>query len=116
MIKFMTSTELVEIYAEAWRKLDAKIVEPYLDEFFKYSSFWVFETLDREKYIEYLSGKFSAIKSSNTAPAVSTGYDKTGSPCVILKQGNEAPACITVRTNCDKIVEGYMIPFSIVCG
>lgn len=111
----MTNKELVEIYAETWRKLDAKIVEPYLDESFSYSSFYVFETLDRKRYIEYLSGKFSAIKAAHSVPAVSTGIDKTGSPCVILNQGNGEPACITVRTNGDKIVEGYMIPFSIVC-
>lgn len=110
----MTHEELVEKYAEAWKSLDADIIAPYLDESFTYSSFYVFESLNRVKYIDYLKGKFVAIKNSNTAPEVSTGFDRSNTPCVILKQGNGDPACITVKFKGDLISEGYMIPYSIV--
>lgn len=111
----MTDIELVEKYAEAWRKLDVSIIEPFLDESFTYSSFYVFESLNKERYIEYLAGKFNTLKSNGTAPEVSTGVERTGKPCVILKQGGNDPACITVQFKNGKISEGYMIPASMVC-
>ena len=110
----MTNIEIVEKYAEAWRQLNAEIISPLLHETFTYSSFWVFESLNRERYLEYLRGKFEAIKSSNSAPKVSIGYDNLMNPCVVLQQGSNEPACITVKFKDGKIIEGYMIPHSML--
>ena len=110
----MTDIEIVAKYAEAWEKLDQSIIEPYLDESFSYSSFWVFETLDRERYIDYLSGKFKAIRATNTAPIVSMLTTEGRSPSVVLKQGNKEPAAIVVKIKDGKLTEGYMLPLSFV--
>ena len=110
----MTNIEIVEKYAEAWRQLNAEIISPLLDETFTYSSCWVFESLNRRRYLEYLEGKFKAIKSSNSAPKVAIGYDNLMCPCVILQQGSNEPVCITVKINEGKITEGYMIPYSLL--
>lgn len=110
----MTNLELVEKYAEAWQKMDVDIIAPYLDESFKYSSFFVFETLNRSRYIEYLRGKFDAIKRDHNIPVVSVGKDRRGEPCILLHQDGNDPACITVEICNGKIVEGYMVPYSIV--
>ena len=110
----MTNLELVEIYAEAWRKLDVTILEPYLADDFKYSSFYVFDTLGKEEYLDYLKGKFTAIKASGTEPIVSLGKEGGVLPCVLLQQSGNSLAAITVKVQEGKIVVGYMIPYDLV--
>lgn len=106
----MDIKELAEKYAEAWRMLDASIIGPYLADDFTYGSMWVFQTLDREGYLDYLKGKFEAIRTSGGKPEVKTGYSENGDTCVGLNQnGNIAYIHIKVRD--DKITEAYMMAF-----
>lgn len=107
----MTTEQLVEKYAEAWRQLDADIIVPYLAESFTYSSMWVFQTLDRDGYIEYLKGKFKAIRQTGGTPQVATGVNSAGIPSVILKQGDNPPAFITVKSQDGLLTEAYMLGF-----
>ena len=44
----LTGDELLDLYIEAWTKLDAEIIIPHLASDFHYTSFWVLETLDRQ--------------------------------------------------------------------
>lgn len=109
--RIMTTEQLVELYAEAWRNLEADIIAPFLSQNFTYSSMWVFETLDKENYINYLKGKFNAIRTSGGKPVVSTGSNETGIPSVILKQGGNPPVYITVKASEGLISEAYMMAF-----
>ena len=106
----MDIRELVEKYAEAWKALDVSIIAPYLSDEFTYGSMWVFQSLDREGYIDYLKGKFEAIESSGTKPEVKIGYSENGDTCVWLNQnGNIAFIHVTAKE--DKITEAYMMAF-----
>ena len=107
----MSIFELVEIYADAWRKMDVAIVEPFLADSFTYSSMWVFETLDKNGYLVYLQGKFDAIKRSGSIIEVTTGMNDMGIPSVILRQDGSFTAFITVKESEGKISEAYMLAF-----
>lgn len=107
----MSTEELVDIYAESWRKLDADIIAPYLAEDFTYSSMWVFQNLGRDGYIDYLKGKYDAIRRTGGVPSVAKGRNSMGIPSVILKQGDNPPAYITVTSQDGKITKAYMLGF-----
>lgn len=106
----MTAEELTKVYAEAWEKLDVSVIAPYLADDFTYGSMWVFQSLDRDGYLDYLKGKFEAIESSDTKPEVKTGYSENGDPCVWLNQNGNI-AFIHVKAKDGKIAEVYMMAF-----
>ena len=62
----LTGDELLDLYIEAWTKLDAEIIIPHLASDFQYTSFWVLETLDRQGYTDYIRRKFESIKQSDS--------------------------------------------------
>lgn len=107
----MNIYELVEVYADAWTKLDASLIKPFLSNDYTYSSMWVFETLDKNGYLEYLQGKFHTIKKTGSQIKVSTGKNKMGIPSVILCQDGIRPAYITVKESNGLIVEAYMMAY-----
>lgn len=106
----MNTEELAGVYAEAWKKLDVSIIEPYLSEDFTYGSMWVFQTLDRKGYVDYLEGKFKAVKETDTCPQVGLARSENGDVCVHLNQGGNI-AFIHIKTKDDKITEAYMMAF-----
>ncbi len=61
----LTGDELLDLYIEAWTKLDAEIIIPHLASDFHYTSFWVLETLDRQGYTDYIRRKIESIKQSD---------------------------------------------------
>ena len=62
-------TDLTNILCHTWQKLDANILEPFLDEDFKYNSVWVGSTLNgKENYLQYLRGKFETFMKYNCRP------------------------------------------------
>ena len=65
------SPTMTEILCQTWRKLDADILEPYLDESFKYNSVWVGSTLNgKNDYLKYLRGKFDTFKKTDSCPMI----------------------------------------------
>lgn len=74
----MVKLQLVEIYAMSWRKRDVSILAPYLDDSFSYTSFWVYASLNRESYLDYLNGKFEALAKSGSNIDVSVGTNTIG--------------------------------------
>ena len=65
--KVLPAYKLAAIYAETWHRLDASIVEPYLDKDFHYASDWVFDEMPcRAEYMNYFRGKLEAIRKSNS--------------------------------------------------
>ena len=56
---------LCNIIVSTWQKLDVDILSPYLSDDFKYNSAWVSDTIaSKECYLDYLRGKFEAIRKS----------------------------------------------------
>lgn len=107
----MTKLQLVEIYATSWQKRDVSILAPYLDDKFTYTSVWVLANLNRERYLEYLKGKFDAIVKSGSMIAVSIGTNTIGMPAVVLKQDDSPQVYITIEESGGKIVDACMSPF-----
>lgn len=106
----MDILDLAGQYAEAWKKLDVSIVAPYLSEDFTYSSMRVFESLDRQGYIDYLEGKFKTIAGSSSRPQVDVAKSENGDICVHLDQGGDI-AFIHIKAGDGKITEAYMMSF-----
>ena len=49
--------DMLEEYARCWNKKDIGRLEEFLADDFHYSSMWVFEELDKSRYIEYFAAK-----------------------------------------------------------
>ncbi len=101
-------------YAEAWDKLDASIIFPYLDGIFTYSSFWVFSTLDLAGYKEYLVGKFATIKKTGGKPIVEllpNPHPTLGTGIKLTQNDNETFLCIECDYEKKLIKSAYMMPF-----
>jgi len=65
------SPNMTEILCQTWRNMDADILEPYLDESFKYNSVWVGSTMNgKDDYLQYLRGKFDTFKKTNSCPVI----------------------------------------------
>lgn len=59
----LSDNNIVHQVGEAWRTLDTDVLAPYLDKDLHYSSDFVFtEISSREEYLEYLTGKFDALR------------------------------------------------------
>lgn len=79
--------DLVRKYAEAWKCLDVSIIAPYLDKDFHYGSDWVFDEMpSRYEYVDYLYGKFNAIKKTESKLIIQIVETLTGY-AIMLTQG-----------------------------
>jgi hypothetical protein len=56
--------DILEKYIDCWNNLQVGDLGDYLDDDFHYSSHWVFEELDKDNYLSYLSGKFDSISKT----------------------------------------------------
>lgn len=86
--------QFADIVCRAWNELDASLLEPILSDDFEYISVWVLETLKgKERYMEYIAGKFDALRKGDnpvTAEVVYQGY--INKYVVVLNQGCEQVA------------------------
>lgn len=103
--------KLLDLFAEAWRKLDAEIIIPYLAPDFEYSSCWVFSSLDYQGYIDYIRGKFEAVRKSNSQVVVEKGYNELDESAVVLTQDGERRAYLTIEVEDGKIKRADLMPF-----
>ena len=67
----LVKEDLISILCQTWQKLDTDILEPFLDEKFKYNSVWVGETLNgKDEYLKYLRGKFDSFRKTDSCPVI----------------------------------------------
>jgi hypothetical protein len=109
----LTPMLLAEKYAEAWRRYDADIIEPYLDKDFHYSSTWVFDEMpSRYEYIEYFRGKLKTISKSRPLLKVRPALNNvTGQVGVIIYQNHNTPVIILLTTESGRIISAEMKEF-----
>ena len=68
---------IAEIVCKAWNELDASPFESILNEDFEYISVWVFETIKgKDRYMEYITGKFESIKNSDNPVSAKVIYQE----------------------------------------
>lgn len=64
-----TQQDLTAILCQTWQQLDVNILEPFLDENFRYNSVWVGKTLKGKRdYLQYIKGKFETLKNTDNCP------------------------------------------------
>ncbi len=85
---------ITETVCQAWIKLDASLYESILSENFEYISVWVFETVKgRDSYLDYIKGKFEAIKNGDNPVSAEVVYQEAiGKYVVVLNQGGNLVA------------------------
>ena len=68
---------LTKIVCQAWNELDASLFGSILSEDFEYVSVWVIETMKgKERYLDYIEGKFEAIRKSNKTVVADVLYQE----------------------------------------
>ena len=109
----LSALDLANKYAEAWRKLDAGLVFPYLSKDFHYGSEWVFDELaSREEFERYFSAKMATIRRTDSHIDVGVGLDsRTGEVAVLLTQGRSDNQ-LRLAVKDGRIVSARMEPHS----
>lgn len=98
--------DMLEEYVRCWNTLSIGNLADYLSDDFHYSSFWVFEELDKEDYLNYLSGKFETICRNGS----SVKAKLVDSTIIVNQEGKNC--AISVKFENNKIVRADMSPAS----
>ena len=85
---------IADIVCQAWNELDASLFESILSDDFEYISVWVLETMKgKDRYMEYISGKFESIRKGNNPISVELIYQEPiDKYIVVLNQGGNLAA------------------------
>lgn len=106
----LNENNLVDLFVDSWKNLDAEIIIPYLAPDFEYTSCWVYLSLNRQGYIDYIRGKFETIKRGKAEIVVEKGSNEIGKPAVVLTQGGER-IYLTIDVEDSKIRRACLMPF-----
>ena len=108
----MSHEELIEVLKEAWTKLDADLIEPYLAEDLHYYSWWaMLEIHSKASYLAYIIERFQSYKDSGRQMIVKLGINKNdGEYAVALQLGDDVPTLIRINEENGKIKEMWMQP------
>ena len=102
MNRMMDDRELAEKYAAAWQNLDADSLSDILDKDFHYVNDSIFDEMSsREEYLDYLRGKFSVLRRTQSIQRVQLGRNgESGGWAVLIKQ---------IQNDGSPIVCGYFV-------
>ena len=110
-MSYQNKEVLVAIFAQAWRTLNPELIIENLDESFRHDSQWVLEYLDYHGYIDYIRGKFHAIKRSNAGVKVEIVPDPyQGGNMLALTQGSST-VFYRIQVKDWKVVKGDLCVF-----
>lgn len=88
---------VIKAFEKAWQTLDASIVEPYLVPDFHYESQWVLSAIEsKEEYMNYLTGKFNAIRNGNASVEAKIAKEGHNGIVITQKDGEEERKAILV--------------------
>lgn len=102
---------IAQAIVDAWNNLDAEVMEQYLADDLKYSSFWVFQTMQtKEEYLDYLRGKFERLRT--IGETINAKIETiNGKKVPIIKQSiSDVVVGLSITIKDDKISEMYMMP------
>ncbi len=87
--QMLSQKQLIERLALCWQKLDARIIEPYLDKNMHYTVDAVFyEMSSRYEFMNYLRGKFKTLQNGSNPIGVRIGrMEGTDEYALLLHQG-----------------------------
>jgi hypothetical protein len=102
---------IAQAIVDAWNNLDAEVMEQYLADDLKYSSFWVFQTMQtKEEYLDYFRGKFERLRT--IGETINAKIETiNGKKVPIIKQSSsDVVVGLSITIKDDKISEMYMMP------
>ncbi len=104
--------ELIEAIRQAWERLDASSLEPYLSKDFHYYSWWALvEFHSREEYLSYIQERFRTYRDTGYRPIVKIGINRNdGEHAVAIQYGEDVPILIRVIEKDGRIKEMWMQP------
>ena len=103
---------LVEVLADAWKRLDASELVKYVHPDFQYDSQWVFASMYADEYPGYIAGKFNAIRRTGSKVDVSIVDDEYfGGKMVKLVQDETKVGYLRIKTADGKITKMDMCMF-----
>ena len=107
--------EAAEIVCRAWNTLDANLIEPLLCNDFEYVSVWLLQTMKgKDRYLDYLRGKFKAIKDSSSVVKAEVYYqEEIGKYIVLLNQDKTRDAALEITLNEEGVKQIWMRPTSM---
>lgn len=112
----LSHNELLLKFAKTWETLDVTIITPYLEDNFNYFSDWVFDYLpSKTEYIEYLEGKFKAIKDTNHKYEFNIVENDEGKYAILFDQNGEK-ALFTIKVKNGKILKSKMSALNLKQG
>lgn len=98
-------------FCKAWQTFDADLIVKHLDDSFVYDSQWVFSSLDRDQYIDYIRGKFQTLRSKNIYIEVSIVDDPyLGNSMLRLIQNGET-CFYRIKVHDNKVIKGDLCMF-----
>ena len=85
---------IAEDVCQAWNKLDVTLFDTLLSEDFECVSVWVIETMKgKDRYMEYITGKFDSIRKGNNPVTAEVMYQEIiDKYVVVLDQGGNMAA------------------------
>lgn len=104
--------EIIEDFAQAWLDLNPELIIKHLDRSFRYDSQWVFDWLDYQGYVDYISAKFDMIRRTNSklnVEIVSDSFSAIGKMLKLDQNGNIAFYRIEVQNG--KVIKGDLCAF-----
>ncbi len=111
----VTHEQALEAYAGMMNTLNASRIEPILAEDFHYASQWVLaEITSKEEFLNYITPKLDAIRSSGSEVWAEMGEltREIPGPCVVMAQGCKANILSVVLA---KVENGKLKSLSM-CG
>ena len=94
-----------------WQPFYADLIITHFDDSFVYDSQWVFSSLDRDQYIDYIIGKFQTLRSKNIYIEVSIVDDPyLGNSMLRLIQNGET-CFYRIKVHDNKVIKGDLCMF-----
>ena len=109
--EYKTEETFTQAIVDAWNNLDAEVMEQYLADDLKYSSFWVFQTMQtKEEYLDYLRGKFERLRTIGETINAKIETINGKKVSIIKQSSSDVVVGLSITIKDDKISEMYMMP------
>ena len=98
-------------FAKAWETLNADLIIKHLSPDFKYDSQWVYDSLDKKEYIEYIRGKFNTIRKSKSKIEVRIIHLSESKGIIAIRQDKGYPVFYVIQIKDKKVIKGDLCMF-----
>lgn len=98
-------------FAEAWQTLNADLIVKHLSPDFIYDSQWAFESLNCQRYIEYIQGKFKTLKEHLSQIDAQIVLNSEEKGIIRIQQDKGEPVFYVIQIKNGKTIKGDLCMF-----